>query len=453
MQTIEVPPESPQSPPSPEILWDIVEESLDEAEFLWRRWESALDAHDRDLDGVSFWVEERLLGALEGVKAAGDAAIEPMLAPALAKDEPSLVAATAYVLASIRTPLAIEALSAALMGASPEKLAALRRGVELVETPEPLYAIAKKLSKPPLPLQAAFLQTAAFRRHNIAPSVLELAGSADPHIQRAAAFAARYAAPEVRDQCAEYGLRYEDVPARNAAIETGLLAGLSSAWNACLQFATKAGGEPLLVMTALLGRPTDQEAIFRALAAEPTQKSALWALGFAGSSLAAETCLECMVQGKHVQLAADSFCAITGLDLEKERLIAADTTPEKDEPVPFEEEDLEADLVPSPEAALPLPDVAGVKRWWTAQRAHFVRDPRYVGGRPVTLLLLQESLERGAMRRRHGFALELAIRSAGRYQVQTRAFTGEQRRHLAAFPTVMSGGAARSPLVHYFSPA
>jgi uncharacterized protein (TIGR02270 family) len=447
MQTTATPPQSP------ELLWDIVEESFDEAEFLWRRWESALSAHDRDLDGVSFWVEERLLGALQGVAAAGDAAIEAVLGPALAEDEPSLVAAAAYVLASIRSPRAIEALAAALTSAEPEKLAALRRGVELVETPEPLYAIAKKISAPTPSLQAAFLQTAAFRRHNIAPSVFELASNADPHIQRAAAFAARYAAPEVRDHCAEYGLRYEDIPARNAAIETGMLAGMSSAWNACLQFASKEGGDPLLVMCALLGRPADQEVIFRALAAEPTQKSALWALGFAGSGLAAETCLECMVQGKHVQLAADSFCSITGLDLEKERLIAADATPEKEEPIPFEEEDLDADLVPSPEALLPLPNVAGVKSWWTAQRPRFARDQRYVGGRPVSLALLQESLERGAMRRRHGFALELAIRSAGRYQVQTRAFTGEQRRHLAAFPSVMAGGASRSPLAPYFSPA
>ena len=78
MQTIEIPVQSAE-PLQP--LWDIVEESFEEAEFLWGRWECALDAHDRDLDGVSSWVEERLLGALEGVRVAGDAAIESIRSP------------------------------------------------------------------------------------------------------------------------------------------------------------------------------------------------------------------------------------------------------------------------------------------------------------------------------------------------------------------------------------
>jgi len=450
MQTIEIPVQSAE-PLQP--LWDIVEESFEEAEFLWGRWERALDAHDRDLDGVSSWVEERLLGALEGVRVAGDAAIESILGPALADDEPSIVATAAHVLATMRTPRALDTLITALQSAAPEKLDVLRRGIELVETPELLSCVAKKIATPTLSLQAGFLRTAAFRRHNIAPTVFELASNADPHVQRAAALAARYADPQVRAQCAEYGLCYTDLPARNAAIETGLLAGLSSSWNACLHSASGAGSESLLVLIALLGRPADQEVLFRALAAEPTQKSALWALGFAGTAVAAETCLECLAQDKHVKVAADSFCSITGLDLEKERLVAAEATPDKEEPVPFEEENLDADLVPSPEEALPAPDVDGVKRWWAAARARFARQQRYVDGRPVNLALLQEKLESGAMRRRHGFALELAIRSAGRYQVETRAFMGEQRRHLAAFSSVMADGAARSPLLHYFSPA
>src|ERR1035438_86412 len=69
-------------------MWDLVEESLDEAEFLWRRWEAALSTHARDLAGVRFWVEERLLGSLDGLRAAGTRAYDPLLIPALAGADP-----------------------------------------------------------------------------------------------------------------------------------------------------------------------------------------------------------------------------------------------------------------------------------------------------------------------------------------------------------------------------
>src|SRR5436190_11144567 len=52
---------------------DLVEESLDEAAFLWGRWESELVSLTRSLDEVWTWTEDRLHGALDGVRAAGPA--------------------------------------------------------------------------------------------------------------------------------------------------------------------------------------------------------------------------------------------------------------------------------------------------------------------------------------------------------------------------------------------
>ena len=54
------------------MLWDLVQESFDEAAFLWSRWEEALASHARDLAGVSFWVEERLFGSLDGIRLGGE---------------------------------------------------------------------------------------------------------------------------------------------------------------------------------------------------------------------------------------------------------------------------------------------------------------------------------------------------------------------------------------------
>jgi hypothetical protein len=97
----------------------------------------------------------------------------------------------------------------------------------------------------------------------------------------------------------------------------------------------------------------------------------------------------------------------------------------------LEDDDLDADLVPTPDSALPLPDVEGVARYWDAHQAAFTADGRYLGGRPCDTAALRSALVLGPCRRRREIARELAIRSAGAFRVNTRAFASEQRRQLA----------------------
>src|SRR5690348_13244045 len=54
-----------------EPFWDLVEESLDEAAFLWKRWEGDLASPVRSLEDVRTWTEDRLEGSLDGVRVAG----------------------------------------------------------------------------------------------------------------------------------------------------------------------------------------------------------------------------------------------------------------------------------------------------------------------------------------------------------------------------------------------
>ena len=56
------------------------------------------------------------------------------------------------------------------------------------------------------------------------------------------------------------------------------------------------------------------------------------------------------------------------------------------------------------------------------------------------------------MRRRHGVSLELAIRTGGEFQVETRAFAGEQRQQIASFASLAARGIPQSPLASLFSP-
>src|SRR6185503_8422596 len=65
---------------------DLVEESFDEAAFLWRRWENELVSLTRNLDEVWSWTEDRLHGALDGVRVGGASTLD-LAKDALATDE------------------------------------------------------------------------------------------------------------------------------------------------------------------------------------------------------------------------------------------------------------------------------------------------------------------------------------------------------------------------------
>jgi hypothetical protein len=102
---------------------------------------------------------------------------------------------------------------------------------------------------------------------------------------------------------------------------------------------------------------------------------------------------------------------------------------------------------------MPRPDITGVKRWWETQRPRFKDGVRTLGGRPVTLAVLQAALTTAPMRRRHAVALELAARTGGRYDVATRAFTTVQTTQMRGFEAVLATRASLSALARTFSPA
>src|SRR5882724_6525700 len=101
---------------------DIVEESLDEAQFLWGRWENELTSLTRNLDEVVSWTEDRLLGALDGVRVAPESLFESMSATALAGDDLNRVTVAAHLLAAAKTPTAISLLCEFVRQATGAKL-------------------------------------------------------------------------------------------------------------------------------------------------------------------------------------------------------------------------------------------------------------------------------------------------------------------------------------------
>jgi uncharacterized protein (TIGR02270 family) len=421
-------------PPAALVFWDIVEESFDEAEFLWGRRDAALEAHDRTLAQVEIWIEERLLGALEGLCVAGPAAVDRMLAPTLEGDDCSRIAASAYALLSGGTAEGAEAFTSAFIHAAGTKLAALRRGLELVADGRVHLALAASVKGSSPAVHAAFLDACAFRGLAVSPDFGNLLASASADIQKAAARLLRFAPAPVQREWLARALNLKDRAAHEVAVETGLVAGFPGTWALCCDLAGAQiwGSAAMLLLAAMLGSERDHKMVLAALATEGLQRDAIWALGLGGRRSGADACVELLAQDRHVKLAAEAFCAITGLDLSAAGLVAP-PVPEADEPIAFEQEDLDADLEPRPEELLPTPDVGGVIRWWNQQRPHFDGDSRYMGGRPASFDLLYGTLVNGPMRRRHAAAVEMAIRTEGRIQVQTRALVPTQRRQMAAF--------------------
>jgi uncharacterized protein (TIGR02270 family) len=430
------------------ILDDLVEDSLEEADFLWGGWEAALGSHALGLDGVASWVEERLLGSLDGVILAGDAAIDGLLAPAIDGAAGARLSAAVFCLASLGTPAALGAVARAFEGAgaradgrAEDRLAAFRRAFELVPSDltalrlEPLLASAGPAER------AALLDLRSFRRRpQVGADVADGLRSAAPPLRCAALRAvARLPGPDALREV-EAALADVEPACAAAAVEAGLRLGSLAAWARCRELARGPGpaAGAQLSLLAALGGPAEHDVLFAALAAPALRRRALRALGFAGTRAAADACLEAMSAPADARVAAESFASMTGLDLAAERLVAPEP-PEAEEPVPFEDDDLDADLVPAADDLLPLPDLAGVGRWWQARRAAFQPGRRYLGGRPATLAALHDQLERGPMRRRADLALELNIRTAGLHDVEARAFTTTQRRQLQASRPALIG--------------
>jgi uncharacterized protein (TIGR02270 family) len=238
----------------------------------------------------------------------------------------------------------------------------------------------------------------------------------------------------------ELALGDPDLAVCSAAVETGLVLGSRAAWLRCRELARLplVGLDVPLLLVGFLGTGRDLDLVLAALGTAESKKPGLKALAAVGTAQAAEACLEAMSGEEDARLAAESFCAITGLDLHAENLIAPDP-PAPEEPIPFEEENLDADLVKGPDDLLPLPEVAGVRRWWEKARSRFAGGGRFILGKPASLQALQDVLQIGSMRRRHAAALELAIRTQGHYDVETTAFTSDQRRQMQGFVAVKDG--------------
>jgi uncharacterized protein (TIGR02270 family) len=415
---------------------DLIEESLDEATFLWRRWETELTSLTRNLDEIYSWTEDRLHGALDGVSVAG-AALVDVVTPGLLSKETDRVTVSTAVLGASTDPEATSAIATAVAVADDETLGAMMRGLELLGSPQALRAAASALAARGPAHAGALCRLKAFRRAALGDEVVTAFTSNVPDAQVDAARAALHGPSGHAEEWIAAGLGSDDGRVRAAAIESGMSRGMPVAWDAATRHAQlgNVDARPYLKMVGLLGKPDDHEVVFDALRVPELQLHAIWALGHIGTVRAAEACLAGMQHENLARACGEAYCWITGADLARDRLAIAERPSE----VPaFEDDDLEANLVPAPEALWPLPDADATRRHWVERRPQWATDVRYIRGRPASSDTLIAAVETGPMLRRPDLVLELRAKTCGAYDVETRAFAARQRQMMAAGRATMT---------------
>lgn len=406
-----------------EPLWDIVEEHLDEAEFLWEQWEHSLIAPNYTLAEVAEGPEDRLMAHLDGLVVNGPLVAERLLIPTIAELDAEPTRVRAAALALLQSPG--DAGVAAVFGALhelPLQRDELARALECSDRGDLLPAIAQLLTSHDLDLRHTAARVMAFHDGAFTaaiPTLLSSDRAADRRL--GVCLSARLPGDSRYIKEVRAMLHADDPDLRDVALSSGALLGLEDAWS--LARTLVCSGDPsaghALLLLALRGAAADRTHLLAAVEAEPSRDAALWALGFLGTMEAVDATLQWLEDDACARIAGETLAAITGLDLED-----ANLTREV-----IEEEALEH----RPEDDLPVPNPMGVLRWWRENRERFGGGHRYLAGMPLTIPAQWAAIQTGPMRRRpaHLLALQLRLPPRQRPQIELRAPSRRQRAELA----------------------
>ncbi len=424
-----------------------MEVHLEEATFLWAQWEAALWAPDYVLAEVEQGEERRLLAHLDGLVLGGRPVAERLLLPALEGEEVAAISVAALALLNAEDvdwrPKVFEWLAE---GAE-EVGDGIRRAVELSPREDITPALLRALPSAMLDDQIRELAALRFRQADVSPALKGVRLDEDTALRAAAVRAARFAARPMAEELIRLGLADKEPEVRDSALEAGLVVGRREAWSRCRQLVEAGGEVPRVALLALAlgGEARDLELLVAALREPALRDEALWALGFSGRLAAADAAFQ-ILQEAGDRLATESFAAITGLPLAPPFIEEEEKSPDEEafdeefeEEEAEEEEEEEAGAAPSIGELLPGPEVLPgkvladrVEKWWAAERKRFEPAGRYLRGQPLSVELIRAAMEAEPLRRRPVLAWELAIRSKGSCQVETRTWTHAQRRQLQA---------------------
>jgi len=409
------------------ILWDIYQEHLDEAAWLWGDWESSLDSAVYSIADVAIGPEERLLAHLDGLVLGGVKVAEKLLVPALSEEDPGLVAAAAWALVQAEDAdhqdKVIEALAAGgpaapaigrALGLAPR--ADISRLVPLWEGGSPALRGLIIDIFTPRELEWVRQRTQAA----LLSGKLALVSSALRSI--------RTLRDEVFKDHVQLSMQLDDPQGLRAALSAGVCLGLKVTWDVC-RMAADAQGEASRFPLGLLASSSDpnDRALVRAKVADPeVAVHALWALGFAGDVEAADLLVASL--DKAGQVAAEALSAITGVTVDGRLRKPGETHGPDEEEVGTDD----PPPVVHPEDSLPEPDADAIRQWWSAERSRFKPGVRYLYGQARSAEIIRAALLGAPTWRRDILALELAGTKAGVPKVDLRGFAKDQLKQLRA---------------------
>jgi len=385
------------------LLWDIYEEHLSTASFLWTQFERALDSPIHSLGDIASGFEQRLAAHLDGLVLGGKEVAERLLLPVLQDDaaEADVLWTAATVVLEERLEGGEELVLGALAFEAPELREAAIRALELSSVPD-LEAKMRRLLGQVGPHAVAAMRVLHARDADVLGALEKLMASDQPEV---AATAMRCLGPTpsaFARGALEKALQSSDAMVRDAAREAGLVGRMRAAWESCV--AAVQGKEASRVALLAVAAGGGDASIVPLLADEALRPLALEALGYSGWSSAAEACLPWLGDKVVGGAAAEAFVAITGARVKPLLAEAA----EEDEP------DIEAGDEPpptGPEEDLPRLDPEKVAAWWKQHAAKLGRE-RLLAGEPWSAAALSAALKEGPARRRHALAQELAVRTA-----------------------------------------
>lgn len=429
----------------PPVLWDVVEEHAGDAAFLWLLRERWLLAPDADIAQVESRIESRLLAHLDALVLGRERVARKVLVPALQGDDPEAAAAAAWCLLASEdgdfTAPVLEALAA-----GPEEVQpALARAIALSARQDLGRRLAGTLAAASPSSKKAMLAALAARGEDPGPGVAQV-DPADAALLAAALRAARFAPAPAADALLRAGLADPRPPVLEAALETGLALGRRAAWQAALSLLDSGaplGRAPLLALS--VGGGHAELKLLARRAANPAERDeVLWALGFSGRTVAAETALAQAADGAG-RVAAEAFAAITGFPLAYHVFLEPPSEGE-------EEEEIEAEG-PAPDAfasRLPGPafaegEVAAdvMQRWWADHGSRFDPAGRTWHGTPLTPEVLAGALLGAPARWRPALAYEVSLRARGAPPLDPLDWIPRQRARLGAVRALPAAGLLR----------
>jgi uncharacterized protein (TIGR02270 family) len=441
-------------------LWSVLEEHFEDAQYLFLRWEDALDKPDDSLRELAVGPEARLAAHVRGLVHGGLPVVERILFPAIrahgaeeAFDERAQRVAAALGILAQPVPGTERLITAATEELVPSSAAHLHRALQLWNAPTSDRALYEASLRTKPESWPAWLRTFAIRGQPADENMVNYCLRGD----ESSVLAALAVVP---DMAASAGARIHEVlgyffgdrsvALRVAALRSALQVGSHRAWSLCLEwFESPAVPPGIIELIGLVGNAQDHQRLIQQVVDGHISEARVWALGYSGRPHAAHVCAQLLGHSDEriVRLAFEAFQAITGMPSDG-RFVEPELRPgdrELSEPdgtfaKAEAERDAAIDAKASADAAagldpivrlLPKPKPPEVMAWWAAARSNFDPKQRYLHGHVSNLEVMRAAYADGPSRRRHLLGYEITLRTRSQVQPSTRAFAVRQYRQLA----------------------